>query len=379
VIDTTGRVVYQFEYDRRVPCAFIGAGGHSYRNIYPTFQYAPVDLRAICDLNIDRAADYARIFGAGAHYSDHQTMLEREKPAAVFIVTSYDVEGRVQALELALDCLSAGAHVWMEKPTASSTAEVKKLAAAAQRADRIVMTGIKKVFSPVMRKVKEIISSSEFGASSSIFVRYPLAMPEFDKCGSLTEMKGFLDGIFHPAAVLFYLMGPIDRLAYEREAVTGSSVTAIRFHSGAVGALHLAAGSSFSTPLDRTEVVGQNANVVVDNGVKLTYYRAAPSGKYGRIGSFIVPTEHAPLRWEPEYSCGELYNKNLFYQGYVDEIIHFCECIMQGTAPNQGSLDDALKILELFEAYRQAEPGTWITVGASERTMSARPAAGSSH
>jgi predicted dehydrogenase len=366
VIDTTGRVVYQFEYDRRVPCAFIGAGGHSYRNIYPTFQYAPVDLRAICDLNIDRAADYARIFGAGAHYSDHQTMLEREKPAAVFIVTSYDVEGRVQALELALDCLSAGAHVWMEKPTASSTAEVKKLAAAAQRADRIVMTGIKKVFSPVMRKVKEIISSSEFGASSSIFVRYPLAMPEFDKCGSLTEMKGFLDGIFHPAAVLFYLMGPIDRLAYEREAVTGSSVTAIRFHSGAVGALHLAAGSSSSSPLDRTEVVGQNANVVVENGVKLTYYRAGPRREYGRIGSFIVPTENAPLHWEPECSCGELYNKNLFYLGYVDEIIHFCECIMHGTAPNQGSLDDALKILELFEAYHQAEPGTWITVGASD-------------
>jgi hypothetical protein len=107
MIDIAGRVAYRYEYERRVPCVFIGAGGHSYRNIYPTFQYAPVDLRAVCDLDISRAANFARIFGAGAHYSDHHIMLHREKPTAVFIVTSYDGEGRVQALQLALDCLAA--------------------------------------------------------------------------------------------------------------------------------------------------------------------------------------------------------------------------------------------------------------------------------
>ena len=365
VIDNTGRVVYQFEYEQRIPCAFIGAGWHSYRNIYPAFQYAPIDLRAVCDLDVTRAANYARIFGASAHYSDHWTMLNREKPTAVFIVTSYDPEGHVQAVELALDCLSAGAHVWMEKPTASSTAEVKKLAAAAQEADRIVVTGMKTVFSPVMRKMKEIISSPEFGAPSSIFVRYPLAMPEFGKRGSLIEMNWFLDCIFHPAAVLFNLMGPIDRIAYEWEAVAGASVTAIRFQSGAVGALHLAAGSSSAGPVDRTEVVGKDANVVVDNGVKLTYYRAAPRSESGRAGSFIVPTENAPLCWEPEFAYGQLYNKNLFYLGYVDEVVYFCDCVMRGTAPSRGSLDVAFRILELFEVYRQVKPGTWVTLGGS--------------
>lgn len=363
MIDIAGRVVYRYEYERRVPCAFIGAGGHSYRNIYPTFQYAPVDLRAVWDLDISRAANFARIFGAGAHYSDHHIMLHRERPTAVFIVTSYDGEGRVQALQLALDCLAAGAHVWMEKPTATSTAEVKKLAAAAQRVNRIVMTGIERVSSPAMHKMKEIISSPKFGTPASISVRYTLAMPDFDKCRRLADANGFLDGLFHPGAILFYLMGPIERIFYEREALMGSSVTSIRFHSGAVGTLHLAAGSSSTSPLDRTEVVGQNANVVVENGVKLTYYQAAPTREYGRMGSFIVSTENAPLHWEPEYSCGELYNKNLFYQGYVGEVLHFCDCIIQGTTPNKGTLEDARQILELFEAYRQARPGHWTTVG----------------
>lgn len=114
------RVTYQFEFDERLRCAFIGAGGHSYRNIYPALQYAPVDLRAVCDLREERAAAYARTFGSLGYYVDHREMLEREKPDAVFVVTSYDqLTGRVQATDLALDCLEAGAHVWMEKPAAA--------------------------------------------------------------------------------------------------------------------------------------------------------------------------------------------------------------------------------------------------------------------
>ncbi|NGO41433.1 Gfo/Idh/MocA family protein [Streptomyces ureilyticus] len=362
--ENTRRITYQFEYEERLRCAFIGAGGHSYRNIYPAFQYAPVELRAVCDLDAGRAAAYAGIFGAARHYSDHRVMLEREKPTAVFIVTSYDADGRVQALDLALDCLAAGAHVWMEKPTASSTAEVAKLAEAARLADRIVVTGTKTVFSPVMRKVKAIVSSPEFGEPSSIFIRYPLSMPSFERRASLVEMNWFLDCIFHPAAVLFHLMGSIDRISHEWEAKTGASVTAIRFQSGAVGALHLAAGASPGSPVDRTEVIGNNANVVIENGTTLTYYRPTPARESGRVGSFLTPTESAPLRWEPEYTYGQLYNKNLFYLGYVDEIVYFCDCIMSGTAPDRGSLTQAFRILELFEAYRRAEPGTWTTVDA---------------
>ena len=45
-IDFHGRVVDA----PRIRAGFIGCGSHSFRNIYPTFQFAPVDLRAVCDL-----------------------------------------------------------------------------------------------------------------------------------------------------------------------------------------------------------------------------------------------------------------------------------------------------------------------------------------
>lgn len=365
-------VSYQFEYDRRIRCAFIGAGDHAFRNIYPTLQYAPVDLLAVCDLRADRAAAYARMFGAARAYADHHEMLACERPEAVFIVTGYDVAtGRVQATDLAMDCLRAGAHVWMEKPAAASVAEVRALQDVAASAQRHVLVGLKKVFTPAVEKVATIIASESFGPVSSVYLRYPQGVPPFEERATPSSMLGLLDHIYHPAAILNHLLGPIDRFCYEWEPQTGSSVASLRFYSGAVGTLHLAAGSARSAPLERLEVVGRDANVVVDNGVRVTYYRAGANGPgYGRSASYLTDDATAPLFWEPEFSLGTLSNKNLFYLGYVQEVLHFCDSALSGRPPTKGTLTQALQIMQLFEAYQRVPAGvpTSLPLSAPEKS-----------
>lgn len=355
-------IKYNFEYERKLRICYIGAGGHSFRNVLPTFQYAPVDFLAICDQDAARAEAYARQFGARTFYIDHREMLERERPDAVFIVTSYHPDGRVQATDLALDALQAGVHVWMEKPTAASVDEVRRLMVVSGETGRFVMTGLKKIFFPAIAKAREIISAPEFGRPSSLYVRYPQHMPPFEERADLRTITSLLDHIYHPGAIINYLMGPIGRVSYEWEPVNGSSVTTLRFVSGAIGTLHFSAGASGSSPLERLEVIGEGANLVVENGVKLTYYRKANRPAYGRSASFLVEDEAAPLYWEPEFSLGQLYNKNIFYLGYVPEVLHFCESVLSGTAPTKGTLDESLEIAKLFEVYRTTPPGTVVTI-----------------
>src|SRR5207249_3887491 len=115
-----------------------------------------------------------------------------------------------------------------------------------------------------------------------------------DRRDDLNGMRGFLDHIYHPAAVLHYLMGPVTRFGFEWEPVSGGSVASLRFASGAVGTLHLAAGGGPASPLERVEVIGEGANAVLENGVKLTYYRRGTHGEYGRTGSFLVDDSAAP-------------------------------------------------------------------------------------
>lgn len=355
-------ITYNFEYERRLKACFIGAGGHSYRNIYPSLRYAPVDLAAVCDVDGGRAADYAQLFGARRSYTDHREMLAAEKPEVVFIVTAYHPDGRVQATDLAQDVLATGAHVWMEKPTAASLAEVRDLEAASERHGRFVMTGLKKMFFPTIEKLKSIIDSPEFGRVSSIAVRYPQALPPPERRGDLVAMQSFLDHIYHPAAILLHLMGPVDRMSYEWEPANGAAVVSLRFKSGAIGSLHFAAGQSGTSPLERVEVIGDRANAVVENGVRLTYYRRAALPAYGRAASFIQGDHEAPIVWEPECSLGQLYNNNLFTLGYVPEILHFCDSVLAGTPPVKGTLQDAAQIMALFEAFQRTPAGVTVSL-----------------
>lgn len=359
---TTEPVKFSFEYERKLRVCFIGAGQHSYRNVYPTFQYAPVQLVAVCDLDEHKAAAYARQFGADRSYTDYRKMLSAEKPDAVFIVAAFHKDGRVQATEIALDALRMGVHVWMEKPTAATVREIEQLMDASRQSGRYIMTGMKKIFFPSIVKAKEIIASPEFGRASSLYIRYPQKMPDAETRKDLSRTKSLLSHIFHPGSIIQYLMGNIRHITYEWEPFNGGTITSIQFVSGAIGTLHLAAGASGSSPLERVEVIGEGANVVVDNGVKLTYYRKAIRPLYGRSASYLVSDETAPLFWEPEFSLGQLYNKNLFYLGYVQEVLHFCDSILANTPPEKGTLVESLEIVKLYDAYRLHPAGTVIPI-----------------
>ena len=340
------------DFDRQVRIGHLGCGGHSGRHICPALQFAPASLVAVCDLDEAKARAFAHQFGAERHFTDYERMLTECELDAVSIVTGYDGRGVTHARR-ALEALDAGCHVWMEKPPANSVAEVEGLIAAEQRKGKFVMVGFKKCFSPANQKVREIARSEAFGRITSVYARYPQHLPTDEaERRDAGRMRGFLDHIVHPASVLHHIAGGIESIYFD-VAANGASVTSLRFASGAVGALHLPAGQSGTSPLERIEVVGEGANVVVDNGVKLTYFRRGERGPggYGRATSYIGDDAGAPLYWEPEFSLGQLYNKGLFLLGYAQEIAYFCECVLADRRPEWAGTDYALATLRLYEAY----------------------------
>jgi predicted dehydrogenase len=358
----TEPIKFDFEFKNRIRVGFVGAGDHSFRNLYPSLKYAPAELIAVCDLRADRAYLYAKEFGANAHYTDYREMLAREKLDAVFIVTSYDSAGHPHATAIAREALAHGVSVWMEKPTAASSAEVRDLISVRDATGARLMTGLKKMFTPGVQKLRAILGDAEFGSPSSLFVRYPLRVPSRDERTNTAKLVGFLDHIYHPAAIVQCLFGPIHRMSYELEPWNGGAVVSLRFVTGAIGTMHLVAGMSSSSPLEYVEIVGQQTNAILRNGIDLTYHRRTPSPPYGRTLSYVCPDEAAPLHWEPEFSLGQLYNQGLFLLGYAPEVIHFCESLLAGRAPELGTLEDSLEIMKLYEALLTTEPGHAVIV-----------------
>jgi predicted dehydrogenase len=218
------------------------------------------------------------------------------------------------------------------------------------------------MFFPANVKAAEIAASPEFGGVASVGLRYPQSLPAVERRADARAMQGFLDHLCHPTSILQRIAGPVERFSYEREGINGGLAVSMRFVSGAVGALHLAGGSSATAPLERLEIVGKGANVVVENGCRLTYYRPGRRGEggYGRAGSFIGGDDGAPLHWEPEFSLGQLYNKGLFLLGYAPELLAFCEAALNNEPPEHAGLADALSITRLYEAFAASREGELV-------------------
>ena len=353
------RLSYRHEYERRLRVALVGCGGQAFRNILPTFHYAPVELVATCDVDAGRAAAFARDHAAARSYGDYRTLLEKEAGAldAVFLATGYDAAGApLYPLQAPL-ALEAGLHVWMEKPPAARVEQIEALREVRDRTGRQVGVGFMKMFSPAARKVHEIIRRPEFGRPTTFYLRDPEMLPPREVRHDLRRMVYVLDHVVHSASLIHHLMGPVRRL-YLEEGPGGESVVTLKFTSGACGVLHMPWGQSGMCPKERFEVVGQGANVVVENNHRLTYYRPGHPGggpyEYGRIGDFTGADDCAPLVWEIDGYSGQPFNMHIFYQGYAEEVLYFCQCLLEGRPVRLAGLEDAWHITRFFEALQSA-------------------------
>lgn len=360
-IDFHGRLVDE----PRVRAGFIGCGSHSFRNLYPTFQFAPVELAATCDLSLEKAQAFAAQFGAKAAYSDHRQMLARENLDCVFICTGYDKAGRPTYPKLTAECLAAGLHVWMEKPAAFSCRELEDLQRQATAAGRNVMVGLKKMFFPANEKALRLIGQEEFGRPSLAMFQYPQYVPtaeEFSRyqAGERVEAAaGFLDHICHPASVMLLLLGMPKELYYRRSE-SGAALATFTFDSGAVASLALTHGASAAGGLERTTIISDRCrHVVVENGIRVVLH----SGRFASYGDQpdFFTSDQTSTQWEPEFSLGQLYNKGLFLLGYYGEVNEFARSILDRRPPAKGTLEHARQATRIFEAFMEG-PGRNISL-----------------
>lgn len=349
----------RLEEGREIVAGFIGCGSHSFRNLYPTFQFAPVDLAAVCDLDIERARAFAEQFGARGAYRDYQEMLEREDLDAVFICVGYDENGRPLYPRLAIDCLNAGCHVWTEKPPAAACVEIEKMQAAAEKNGKNAMVGLKKMFFPANEKARKLMIGKDFGNPQLAMLQYPQYVPTVEEFriyldgGESGRVLGFLDHLCHPASLLIFLFGMPVSLYYDRSA-KGAGVASFRFASGAVASLALTHGASSNGGMERTTIVSDSGrHITVQNNHRVTYHRGAPLA-YGQTPSFYAgaPEETAAV-WEPEFSLGQLYNKGLFLLGYYGEVEEFARSILENRPPEKGTLEHAWQVTRIFEGFAE--------------------------
>lgn len=128
-------------------------------NLIRNFRSLPdCRLKVMCDLNQQRLKHLHQLYPEVECSTDFEAVLADPEIQAVAIATAVRFH-----FPMAKASLLAGKHTFIEKPMAASTAECEELIEIAHKQGLILMVGHTFLYSPAVRKIKEIVKSGDIG------------------------------------------------------------------------------------------------------------------------------------------------------------------------------------------------------------------------
>lgn len=119
---------------------------------------ADCHVRSVCDLRVERLAYMKDLYPDVDVTQDFDSVIENPDIDAVVVATPIRTH-----FPLGRRALEAGKHVFVEKPLATSVAECEELISVAKLKARVLMVGHTFVYSPSVRKIRDVIVSGDLG------------------------------------------------------------------------------------------------------------------------------------------------------------------------------------------------------------------------
>ena len=124
-------------------------------------------LYAVASRNVENAKKFAEKYAASVYYGSYEEMLKDPKVDLVYICTPNTFH--YDQIKL---CLSYGKHVICEKPMVKNEEQVRELFAMAREQGCFLMEAEKTMFTPLNKKIKEMINQGEIGKLHTISAQY---------------------------------------------------------------------------------------------------------------------------------------------------------------------------------------------------------------
>lgn len=275
-------------------------------------------LKAICDTDETRLAAIAAHYPKAETYTNYDAFLNDADLDAVVIAVPVRFH-----YDLARRSLLAGKHTFIEKPMASSIDECIKLNELSEQQGLILMIGHTFLYSPVVRKIKEIVDSGELGKINYISARR-LNLGLYQK-----DINVVWDLAPHDLSIILYLMNacPVE------VNCRGKTTSAVNIYDVANMSLAFSDGgfaTVHSSWLDPKKVRDM---AIVGDRKMLVYDDLDPSTKV-KIYDMRVDPPGTPHESRISYHYGDM------WAPYVSpneplriETAHFIECILTGKTP----------------------------------------------
>jgi predicted dehydrogenase len=299
-----------------------------------------VEVTALIDRDLDRAHQLQH------QYSNARVTAELGEALghmdAVIIAT-----GAASHFELASQAITAGKHVVVEKPLATTAAQCRDLGDQARKANVVLMAGHTFRFSPAVDHVRALIDAHELGEV------YYVDSQRLN----LGRVRQDVDAVWnfapHDISILNYWLGrpPIavrcHGYTYLQDGVDDVGFLVLEYGNGQVAHVHV----SWLSPskVRRMTVVGSRKMVVYDDvaAEKIVVYDAGIDRQH-IDRSF--PEFETFGEFQLIHRLGDLHIPRLrSVEPLVAECRHFIDCILNGAEPITG-VEEATAVVATLEA-----------------------------
>lgn len=265
-----------------VAVGMIGAGNFAVRSLLPAMKKVNgLTLRGICSGAGLTARLAAEKFGFSYCASSSSDVIGDPAVNTVVIATRHNLHA-----QQIIDSLSAGKHVFCEKPMCLTEDELKHIIRAYASSSRLLMVGYNRRFAPLALEMKKAFASS----TQPLIMQYRVNggyIPAESWIQDPVQGGGRIVGeACHFVDLLTFLCGaePVSVFA---EAMDNSgtyrddnAVITLRFANGSVGTIVYTANGDPSVPKERIEVLGDGAVAVLDDFRRLDITRNGKSRKF---------------------------------------------------------------------------------------------------
>ena len=298
-------------------------------------------VKKICDTNPERLVHMKKVYPEIQTTSDFDEVINDTEINAIAIATPVRFH-----FEQAKKSLLAGKHTFIEKPMASSVKECQELNDFAQKLNLTLMVGHTFIYTPVVRKIKEIIGSGELGEILYIGSRR-LNLGLFQK-----DINVAWDLAPHDISIILYIMNdsPVSvncqGRAHINKGIEDVTIMTLYFTDGDFAIIH----SSWLDPNKVREMtfVGSKKMLVYDDlepieKIKIYDKRVEIPPHYDTYAEFLY-----------SYHYGDMYSP---YVKQVEplkvECQHFLDCIKTGEKPDSCGFE-GLKVVQVLEAASES-------------------------
>jgi predicted dehydrogenase len=294
-----------------------------------------------CDLKQERLAHVKKLYQDLLVTNRFEDLVESPEIDAIAISTPV-----WSHFELAKKALLKGKHVFIEKPMASTSEQCRELNELAEEKKLTILVGHTYLYSAPVRRIKEIVDSSDFGSLLYISSQR-LNLGLFQK-----DINVAWDLAPHDLSIILYIMGSLPEAvncqgkAHYHDCIEDVTNISLTFANGGFATIQ----SSWLDPnkVRRMAFVGKKQMILFDDN--------EPLEKIKIYDKRVEVPPHYDTFAEFHYS----YHYGDIHSPYINQIEplkteceHFLECIRTGVEPFTSG-KQGLQVIRILEAANES-------------------------